>query len=216
MGASRLSPQLPRRRALGCWDCCLGGRGEDRFDPDGQLFRSACHTTETLGIRSHQHYTLYGELNLGVKMRLLASVIFVSTAGPLAAQEMLPGQWETTVAVKSIEGAMIPPQMKEIMRKRGPTVVKSCMTAAQIKKGPQDIAGKSNGACKAKSFSVSGGKMNSSMVCTMPQGTSTTSATGTYSAKQYKSRSQTVVVTRGQKMTTTAEVTGRWLGPCLK
>ncbi len=147
-------------------------------------------------------------------MKRIALIFLMFGAVPAAAEEMLPGQWEATMSVQSMEGAKISPQMKEMMSKRVPTVAKTCLTLAQIKNGPQDIEKNSKGSCKILSYSVGGGKVSNSMMCKTPGGTIKTTTSGTYTAKTYDNTVRTISNMAGVKATTVAVLKGRWLGAC--
>ena len=142
------------------------------------------------------------------------------------AVKLEPGKWETTVAILSIEGPGLPPQMAEAMKKQSQTQkVETCLTAEQAEKPPQDMLGAAKN-CTYEKFEMGGGKMSGTLVCKgapgMPTGEMRAQMSGKFASTNYDVTSESTMTmpampggpAGGGKVTTKTRVSGKRLGAC--
>lgn len=103
--------------------------------------------------------------------------------------KITPGAWETTIrtAEFSVEG--MPPEMANMMKANMATAAnrtsRSCLTPEQAAKPDGEFFGQGDKDCKYKDFSMGGGKISGTLVCTAEEGTNTTTLNGTYTSDSY-------------------------------
>ena len=136
---------------------------------------------------------------------------------PVAAQAQIqPGQWQTTVTIKSMDMPDAPPQIAQMMRSRmaggKPTQTSYCVTAEQAAKGPQELL-KQNPSCRFTKFSTANGVIATEMTCAQNGGTMTARGKGTYTADSFDV-SSTAVISGQMSMQVTSNMVGRRIGPC--
>ena len=142
------------------------------------------------------------------------------------AVKLEPGKWETTVAILSMEGPGIPPEMATAMKqKMAAQKVESCLTPEQAEKPPQDMLGAAK-SCTYETFEMSGGKMSGTLVCKgmpgMPKSEMRSSMSGKFASTSYDVTSETVMnapatpgsAAAGGKIVTKTQVTGKRIGAC--
>ena len=142
------------------------------------------------------------------------------------AVKLEPGKWETTVAILSMEGPGIPPEMATAMKqKMAAQKVESCLTPEQAEKPPQDMLGAAK-SCTYEKFEMGGGKMSGTLVCKgtpgMPTGEMRASMSGKFASTSYDVTSETVMnapatpgsAATGGKIVTKTQVTGKRIGAC--
>ncbi len=144
---------------------------------------------------------------------MLAFIMAVPTA---AQAQITPGQWETTVTIKSLDMPGAPPQVQQMMKSRmassGSNKTSYCITPEQAAKGPQDLM-KQNPSCKFTKFQMKGGVIATEMTCTQNGGTMTARSNGNYTANSF-SATATAVMTGQMSMKVTSSTVGRRIGPC--
>jgi hypothetical protein len=144
---------------------------------------------------------------------MFAGLLFVPFA---AAAQVTPGQWETTVTIKSMDMPGAPPQVAQMMKSRmaggKPTRTSYCVTPEQAAKGPQEML-KQNPSCRFTKFSMAGGKIATEMTCKQDGGTMTAKSSGSYTAKAFNVNSN-VAMSGQMSMRMASSNVGRWLGPC--
>ncbi len=143
-----------------------------------------------------------------------AVMLMAINAASVSAQEMIPGQWEITSSILSVEGPMVTPQVRAATLKNGQRNYKACLTAQQLKEAPTNVSQRFNGTCKPADTNMADGKISSSMRCTLPNGTSVADSTGTYSAKAYRVETRAVTTIAQGGLTAHSVVNGAYLGPC--
>ena len=143
---------------------------------------------------------------------MLAGLLII----PVAAQaQVKPGQWETTVKVTKMDMPGAPPQMADAMKRSmagAPRTFSHCVTPEQAAKGPQEMV-KENKSCQMKNFSMAGGHYTAEMTCAQNGEATTVKSSGSYSPTSYSATS-TMTMSGRMHMSTTNEVSGRWVGPC--
>ena len=121
-----------------------------------------------------------------------AALLALAALPAIAGAQVTPGQWQTTATVESVEMPGAPPQIAQMMRGRmggGPHVMSYCITPEQAAQGPKEMF-KNNPSCRFTSFSMSGGKISTEMVCSQNGGTMTARATGSYTPTSFDVRSK--------------------------
>ena len=146
-------------------------------------------------------------------MRIIIAVLIAAAPTGLLAQavSIQPGQWETTLKIQSMTMEGAPPQVAAMMRGHT-TTVRSCLTAADAAKGPQELL-KTNKSCSFTRYDMAGGRLSTEMVCRQGGSTTTATSTGSYTPTSMTAQSH-VVGTGRMAMNMTSTVTGRRIGDC--
>ncbi|MES2497001.1 MAG: DUF3617 domain-containing protein [Pseudomonadota bacterium] len=140
----------------------------------------------------------------------LALACCIAVSVPAQAQ-VQPGQWEASVTVRSIDMPGAPPQVVAMMK--GKTTRQTyCLTAEQAAKGPQEML-KQNPSCRFTKYSMAGGAISTSMICSQNGATMNAQANGSYTATSFNVTS-TAVMSGQMSMKMTSTSSGRRLGPC--
>lgn len=127
-----------------------------------------------------------------------------------AESPVTPGKWQTTTKVESMTMPGMPPEMARRMMGK-PMSATICITPKQAAAGPRDVIGKSNGACRYRSFAATAGRINAVMECkTGGDGPQVIAISGTYSPVAYDIRSRM----SGGVMQSVSRTMGKRLGPC--
>ena len=128
-----------------------------------------------------------------------------------------PGQWQTTMAVVSVEAPGMPPEAVNQMRSmmgNGQTNER-CVTAEELKQ-VESFIGQNNANCRFDHYRVSGGKIDGKARCT--QGTviqdMTMNGTFTADSSDMTIRSASSGGPPGQNMTVTMNIKSKRLGEC--
>jgi hypothetical protein len=127
-----------------------------------------------------------------------------STAGSV---DMKPGEWSITIKTK-MEGMPFSPP---------PVTVKQCLTEQNyVPSGGAQQQGQSQD-CEVMDQKIDGNTVSWSVVCKSGQG-GTVKGTGTvtYSGSSFQGSTQMTMMTGGQTMKMSTEMTGKWIGPCKK
>ncbi|WP_156254586.1 DUF3617 domain-containing protein [Sandarakinorhabdus oryzae] len=141
--------------------------------------------------------------------RVLLLLVGMASAAS-AESPVTPGKWQTTTIIESMAMPGMPPEMAQRTRAR-PMSATYCITPEQAAAGPRDVIGKSNGACRYRSFSAAAGRISGVMECKTGAPTPQIIAiSGTYSPVAYDIRSKM----SGGAMQSTSRTTGKRLGPC--
>jgi len=128
-----------------------------------------------------------------------------------AAPPILPGLWETTVTINSVDIPNAPPAVVKAMRGHK-AVVKHCATAKDVAQGPQEML-KSAKACHFTRYTMAGGHLSSEMVCSQHGMTTTARSEGSFTPVSFTATGSSEM-TGPQHMRMTTTVTGRRLGDC--
>lgn len=145
----------------------------------------------------------------------------VQEAGRGDALAVRPGQWESSVELESINVPGMPPQAAEQMKKTMASVAtghKSCLTEDQARRPKEDFFAGTESSCRYDSFSMNGGKVTGTMLCTSPQGggTQRIEFDGTYGAEEYRMRMASTVegASPAGPMTMVMNMTSKRVGEC--
>jgi len=148
-----------------------------------------------------------------IGMRIFVAALLLALPAAVAAQAVLPGQWEIAITTDSLTMADMPPEVAAAMR--GKTVrVKHCITPAEAARGLQEML-KSNKECAFTSYKMLAGRLHSEMTCKQPGGTMKSVSDGTFTPTGFTTTGKTVM-TGSTAMTMTATTVGRRTGPCAK
>jgi len=128
-----------------------------------------------------------------------------------AAAPILPGLWETTVTVTSVDMPNAPPSVVKMMRGHK-TVVKHCATAKDVAQGPQEML-KSSKACHFTRYAMTGGHLSSEMVCSQRGMTTTARSEGRFTPVSFDVTSS-AEMSGAQHMRMTTTMSARRLGDC--
>lgn len=142
-----------------------------------------------------------GEMPMRRSLIVLAALFVAAAAPPIK-----PGQWEIANTITAIDMPSDPGGIAKSMVGRT-TVMKNCVTPAQVAAGPEGVFKATGGKCRYDKLTIAGGRIEGAMSC---PGTlsSTVSGTMTPTAYQLTGRTKTAM------MTMTSMTKGRWLGPC--
>jgi hypothetical protein len=143
-------------------------------------------------------------------MRRMAIVMLGLASAASAESPVTPGKWQTVTIVESMSMPGMPPELARTMAGK-PISASYCITPAQAASGPRDVIGKTNGACRYRSFAAAAGKITAVMECKAGTPTPQVIAiSGSYSPVSYDIRSKMT----GGAMQSTSRTTGKRLGPC--
>ena len=140
---------------------------------------------------------------------IMLSMLGLASAAS-AESPVTPGKWQTTTTVESMTMPGMPPEMAKRMMGK-PMSATICITPKEAAAGPRDVIGKSNGACRYRSFVATAGRINAVMECKTGAPTPQLIAvSGTYSPVSYDIRSKM----SGGAVQSVSRTMGKRLGPC--
>jgi hypothetical protein len=132
-----------------------------------------------------------------------------------AAATIQPGQWTTTLTVRSIGGVGLPAGTPSSLR---PISGSGCLTSAKIEDWARATAGSTVPAgafrCDRGSWSDAGGRITGSQTCTGTNVTIRTSVDGTYTATSVRGMIRTETRTSRATLTTVSDVAAQRTGAC--
>jgi hypothetical protein len=130
---------------------------------------------------------------------------------PAAAVSLQPGEWEMTMEIEGMP-AQVAAAMKNAKANR------TCLTKEDLSNpNGQMFSGQSSGhGCTQKEFSMVGGRIHSSSLCTAPGGSQTTTFVmdGQYSPQSFDATMSITGGARGRTGKMTTHMTGRRVGDC--
>lgn len=132
--------------------------------------------------------------DIDVKNASIGEVAEQARAAAANSRTVEPGRWETKVTMLEAEMPNLPPQyaarIKESMAKAQGNTMATCVTAADLKKPMPGFLAAQSKNCRFDHYTMSGGKIDAKMTCTVPNGGSMSVATaGTYSPDSYEATS---------------------------
>lgn len=139
-----------------------------------------------------------------------AAILMLGLASAANAESpVTPGKWQTVTTVESMSMPGMPPELAKSMAGK-PMGATYCITPEQAAAGPRDVIGKSNGACRYRSFAAAAGRITAVMECKAGKaGPQTIAIAGSYSPTGYDIRSK-----MSGAMQSTSRTVGKRLGPC--
>jgi hypothetical protein len=151
-----------------------------------------------------------------MKALFVASAIVMAAIPARAADVLVPGIWDITVTIESIDGSAVTPEMKRNLTNQVPQNMKQCLSAEQLKPAAEKIAADSKGKCKSTAFSMVGGKLATAAECTGPDSKMTSKTAGTYTPKSYSIRSTNIITNPQGTVMTKSMMVGKWIAACKK
>jgi hypothetical protein len=143
-------------------------------------------------------------------MRAIMLLMLGLASAASAENPVTPGKWQTTTTVESMSMPGMPPEMAKRMMGK-PMSATICITPKDAAAGPRDVIGKSNGACRYRSFAAVAGRINAVMECKAGAPTPQVIAiSGSYSPTGYDIRSRM----SGGAVQSVSRTLGKRLGPC--
>ena len=135
-------------------------------------------------------------------------------AGGGSAATMRAGEWEMTTQVVSMNIPNMPQGMAPPTPP--PTTVRSCLTEEQVAQPNANfLTGKGeNGGCRSENMSMTGGRIQGSVVCTAQGSEMRMTLSGTFGAESLDLTQQVHASAQGQTMQTEVRTTGRRVGEC--
>jgi hypothetical protein len=119
-----------------------------------------------------------------------------------------PGQWETVIETGAPEG--MPEEIAKMMKGTKMTS-RSCVTAEDVKQRQGEVfTGSKDNDCKRQNVTVSGGRVQGTMVCGGADAGSETSIDGQFGPESYQMKTRT----KTGDMIVTATITSRRIGDC--
>jgi hypothetical protein len=141
---------------------------------------------------------------------VLLTIAGAAQAADAAESPVTPGKWQTTTTVESMTMPGVPPEMTRSMMGK-PISVTVCISPEEAAAGPRDVIGKTNGACRYRSFSAAAGRINAVMECKAGSATpQVIEMAGSYSPTSYEISSKMT----GGAFQSTSRTAGKRLGPC--
>jgi hypothetical protein len=139
-------------------------------------------------------------------------------AEELANVRIEPGLWETTSEVVNISAPNLPRELQQQMKGRAATADRHCITPEQAARPDANfLAGRENSNCTYRDFSMRGGRMQGTMICTggdMP-GQATATMDGEYGPESYDMRMRMEMTGPAEvAMTIETRAQGRRVGDC--
>lgn len=130
-----------------------------------------------------------------------------------------PGEWETTVETVSVEipgleGAMKDEMTRMMLQRK--QVGKNCITPEQAKSPPAEVLAQSKGRCTYETFTMTGGKIDGTMVCDAEGGKMTMKISGTFSDNSFAidNDMETTMPGGARTMKIKARTSGKRIGEC--
>lgn len=148
-----------------------------------------------------------------MRLILIAAAI-AAPAWAAGAQTVQPGQWDIVTEVQSVDMPGAPAGVAAMI-KGHPIRISQCLTPEQASRGPQDLM-KGNKQCRFTRYSMTGGKLESEMVCQQGGGTMTATSSGSFTPTSFTVTGTSVMVNGAQRMTVVANTSGRRTGACGK
>lgn len=143
-------------------------------------------------------------------MRAIMPLVLGLASAASAESPVTPGKWQTTTMIESMTMPGMPPEMAQRMAGK-PMSATICITPKDAAAGPRDLIGKSNGACRYRSFNAAAGRISAVMECQAGTPTPQVIAIeGSFSPTGYDIRSRM----SGGAMQSTSRTVGKRLGPC--
>lgn len=128
-----------------------------------------------------------------------------------------PGQWQTTMAIASIDAPGMPPEAVDQMRQmmgNGQTTER-CVTEEELKE-VESFIGQNNANCRFEHYRVSGGKIDGKANCSQGAVNQQMTMNGSFTSdsSDMTIRSETKGGPPGQNMTVTMNIKSKRLGEC--
>ena len=142
---------------------------------------------------------------------IIAAAVLAPGAA-LADTPVTPGQWEIAVTINAMEMPGAPPGIAAMMVGKT-TKIKHCITPEEAARGPQDML-KTNKSCNFTRYSMTGGRLESEMVCKQGGGTVTATSSGNFTPTGFTATGHSVSSGGGMEMTMTSSTVGRRIGDC--
>ena len=137
-------------------------------------------------------------------------VLGMASAASAAESPVTPGRWQTTTMIESMAMPGMPPDMAKRMMGK-PMSATICISPKDATAGPRDLIGKSNGACRYRSFAAAAGRINAVMACKAGgEGPQVIAISGTYSPVADDIRAKM----SGGVMRAMSRAVGKRRGPC--
>lgn len=130
-----------------------------------------------------------------------------------AALGIKPGQWETTIDVVDYKVTGAPAGMPAMPKPERQTM-SACVTPEMAAKNPIDAIKEAKLNCTISNSVFAGGKVASDATCKMPNGTITTSTTGTYSPTEISYDSNSTMAMGPLTAKTKTHTVSRRIGDC--
>ncbi|UZK65753.1 DUF3617 domain-containing protein [Sphingomonas sp. M1-B02] len=154
-----------------------------------------------------------------------ASIADVAAAAKDAIK-LEPGKWETKIALLSLDGPGLPPEIATSMKQQmQEQTVETCLTPEQVKTPPQDMFGAAKN-CTYEKFEMTAGKMDGTLLCKnapgTPSGEMRIAVSGTFASTSYEVTSEAAMTmppmpggpAAGGKVAMKTRVVGKRLGDC--
>jgi len=143
------------------------------------------------------------------------AILALATAlliGAAPSPSLQPGQWRSTVTIVAVQAPAAAARLVASMKGRQ-TVLDRCLTAAQAPGGLHLLLSGAKAQCRFTRFHLDGDRMASTMVCTGPSGSTTTTSTGSFAPTSYDVTG--IATTDGaRKRTVRTHTVGRRTGGC--
>lgn len=127
----------------------------------------------------------------------------------------VPGRWETKTSIGSVSNSGLNAGgKKELVAQE--SAIDQCLPPEEARRPDANFfAGGDGSECEYTSFAAANGRLNAAMTCNATPGSLTITLAGTYTPTSYQlDATATNSATPGAPMTTTARLSGTWLGPC--
>jgi hypothetical protein len=125
------------------------------------------------------------------------------------------GRWETKTEIGSVSNSGLNAQGRaELVAQE--SALDQCLPTDEVRRPDANFfAGGDGSECQYTRFAMANGQLDATMSCTATPGTITLALAGTYTPTRYAlDATATNSGTPGAPMTTTARLSGTWLGPC--
>lgn len=140
-----------------------------------------------------------------------------AAAKPVAGPNMLaPGQWETKTRLRSIDQPGMDAETRRQLLGED-TSIDQCLPPEEARRPDANFfAGGGGSECSYTRFNMRGGKIAAVMGCNAGPGSITLKISGTYTPTSYQLDAATTTSgVPGAPASTTARLSGTWLGACL-
>ncbi len=131
--------------------------------------------------------------------------------------KLLPGRWESTMKIESMDMPGMPPEAKAMMDKSllAERHLATCLTPEQAAKPKGDFFNQGKSGCIFDHFTMADGKLDGAMTCNQGAEKMTMTMAGQYSPDSYEVHTTSKVsMPGGRAMTSTVAMTSHRTGDC--
>lgn len=138
-----------------------------------------------------------------------------AAAAPADPDALIPGRWETKSSIGSVSNSGLTAEGRGQVAAQE-SALDQCLEPEEARRPDANFfVGGDSGECEYTKLVMAEGRLDATMSCTATPGSTTITLAGVYTPISYElDASATTAGTGGAAQTTTARLSGTWLGPC--